>query len=378
MVKYILFDTETTGNQKEDSKNDNYDIEPSSFDICYSVGSAKGLNLVNIERQKLQWYQFQNSQENIAMIKYIDSTQEEFNVSFDFNDDFIRNPQKLIIITPNKDKAKVNIYVLNLINVEKFLDFNKKGYIKFKNKKAFFYPYSKAGQLSIEYSFEIITLNIIDSKTLSRYKSIMERNYLQQLNYLLFIIGCYGLKNLEDAWSIYSKLREDIQKRYKDLYSNIANVRKRNKCFNEFKAQNSGDIKKFEKKYYNYFQEKILKFDDFSEFWNKEKSKTCKYCDISEEQINILHKENKVETKRFYSRGQTMEIDKKNAFGEYTKCNIILSCYWCNNAKTDEFTLEEFKSIAKGINEVWNNRLGGSNIKFPDSMYNKENNCNEK
>jgi len=34
-----------------------------------------------------------------------------------------------------------------------------------------------------------------------------------------------------------------------------------------------------------------------------------------------------------------------------------MSCYWCNNAKTDEYIPSEFKEIARGINHVWNKRL---------------------
>lgn len=34
-----------------------------------------------------------------------------------------------------------------------------------------------------------------------------------------------------------------------------------------------------------------------------------------------------------------------------------MSCYWCNNAKTDEFTFEEFEEIGKSFGLVWNKRL---------------------
>jgi len=39
-----------------------------------------------------------------------------------------------------------------------------------------------------------------------------------------------------------------------------------------------------------------------------------------------------------------------------------MSCYWCNNAKTDEFTAEEFAVIGKAIAMVWHDRLRESNI----------------
>lgn len=68
-----------------------------------------------------------------------------------------------------------------------------------------------------------------------------------------------------------------------------------------------------------------------------------------------------------------MEIDKIESDKEYAKCNIVLSCYWCNNAKTDEFSLDEFKSIAKGINAAWNKRLKPEKeIIFPEETYSKK------
>ncbi|KOH46766.1 hypothetical protein NC99_04170 [Sunxiuqinia dokdonensis] len=35
----------------------------------------------------------------------------------------------------------------------------------------------------------------------------------------------------------------------------------------------------------------------------------------------------------------------------------MFSCYWCNNAKTDTFSSEEFKIIGKEIGKIWEKRL---------------------
>jgi len=61
-------------------------------------------------------------------------------------------------------------------------------------------------------------------------------------------------------------------------------------------------------------------------------------------------------------RGWSLEIDRKNSNLEYSKENCVMSCYWCNNAKTDEFTAEEFAVIGKAIAMVWHDRLRESNI----------------
>jgi len=56
-------------------------------------------------------------------------------------------------------------------------------------------------------------------------------------------------------------------------------------------------------------------------------------------------------------RGWNLEIDRKNSNYEYTKDNCVMCCYWCNNAKTDEFTYPEFKEIGLAFKQVWDKRL---------------------
>jgi hypothetical protein len=52
-----------------------------------------------------------------------------------------------------------------------------------------------------------------------------------------------------------------------------------------------------------------------------------------------------------------LEIDRKNSNFEYSENNCVLACYWCNNAKTDEFTFEEFQIIGTTMRYVWQKRL---------------------
>ena len=52
-----------------------------------------------------------------------------------------------------------------------------------------------------------------------------------------------------------------------------------------------------------------------------------------------------------------MEIDRKEPNLEYTKENCVWCCYWCNNAKTDEFKYKEFKKVGAVIETIWNDRL---------------------
>jgi len=85
-------------------------------------------------------------------------------------------------------------------------------------------------------------------------------------------------------------------------------------------------------------------------FTNEQK---CTYCGILQTEIDKLNK-NKPLTKR--NRGSKMEVDQKDPNKGYVKGNIVLTCYWCNNAKTDTFTVKEFKEIARGINIAWRSR----------------------
>jgi len=91
------------------------------------------------------------------------------------------------------------------------------------------------------------------------------------------------------------------------------------------------------------------------EKWFKETTKACNYCHITEEQIKQLLDNGPI-TKR--NRGTKLEIDRKQPNLPYDKIeNLVFSCYWCNNAKTDTFTEEEFLVIGKAIESVWQQRL---------------------
>jgi 5-methylcytosine-specific restriction endonuclease McrA len=99
----------------------------------------------------------------------------------------------------------------------------------------------------------------------------------------------------------------------------------------------------------------ILPLDEFKKFYKKDTAeRRCEYCGISEQEINQLMSESAIKTKR--DRGEKMEIDRKNPANEYVTGNIALCCYWCNNAKTDEFTDTEFQPIADQIRHVWVSR----------------------
>jgi len=94
---------------------------------------------------------------------------------------------------------------------------------------------------------------------------------------------------------------------------------------------------------------------DFNEWYNN--NRKCYYCGITEDEIKILFEKEQVHTKR--NRGKKLEIDRKIPELSYKDDikNLVHSCYWCNNAKTDTFTAEEFKEVGKAISIIWQRRL---------------------
>jgi 5-methylcytosine-specific restriction endonuclease McrA len=97
-------------------------------------------------------------------------------------------------------------------------------------------------------------------------------------------------------------------------------------------------------------------FWDFYD-WLKTTPEECHYCGITPtklDQLHLLKIVNKQPT-----RGRTLEIDRKRPDEKYSDLsNLTYACYWCNNAKTDTFTEEEFMIIGAAIAIVWKKRLG--------------------
>lgn len=99
--------------------------------------------------------------------------------------------------------------------------------------------------------------------------------------------------------------------------------------------------------------------DGFWDFyhWHQSTQHKCYYCGITEEDIEILMK-NGLVNKRAKNRGKTFELDRKKSDALYSEIdNLTHACYWCNNAKTDTFTEEEFLKIGSAISRVWRERL---------------------
>lgn len=92
--------------------------------------------------------------------------------------------------------------------------------------------------------------------------------------------------------------------------------------------------------------------------WREQAPKKCYYCSLPEFALFELHNQPCHINKRYPQRGKSLEIDRKHPKLPYTDLqNLVLACYWCNNAKTDTFTASEFLIIGQTIKIIWESRL---------------------
>ena len=100
-----------------------------------------------------------------------------------------------------------------------------------------------------------------------------------------------------------------------------------------------------------------MPFNDFYK-WYLSHERKCFYCGITEQEIKHLLDSGNLTTKRIPTRGKKLELDRKEPNLLYDNFeNIVFACYWCNNAKTDTFTEEEFKKVGEVFKEIWKTRL---------------------
>lgn len=86
-------------------------------------------------------------------------------------------------------------------------------------------------------------------------------------------------------------------------------------------------------------------FDDFID-WYHEQELNCHYCGLTEEEMQEISMTGILTSKRFpqngvvgqgTSRAVWLEVDRIDPNGLYSRANCVLSCYFCNNDKSDVF-----------------------------------------
>lgn len=102
----------------------------------------------------------------------------------------------------------------------------------------------------------------------------------------------------------------------------------------------------------------LTSFDQFYNWFNKENfEKGCFYCGTTNETSEKLYKIQldgiRPDATRGGKRGKRLELDRVNPSLPYDELNnIVWCCYWCNNAKSNFFTEDEFKPIAVEIGKA--------------------------
>ena len=79
----------------------------------------------------------------------------------------------------------------------------------------------------------------------------------------------------------------------------------------------------------------------------KQQKGLCEYCHLPGSTLSCYGS-----SFRKGKRGLHLEVDRKDARGQYSPENCVLACYPCNNAKSDVFSYEEFLCIGEAIGKV--------------------------
>jgi hypothetical protein len=157
--------------------------------------------------------------------------------------------------------------------------------------------------------------------------------------FVLRVIGIKGLKQLKQDFGLSKK---SIRKSLVDEFGVTETI------FDSWDINIGDEIDRIKSAA---ILERRQGFGSRGEFlkWYLEEPKKCFYCGSSAKEVEKFFKTHK--SKRD-TRGNSLEIDRKDPRGGYKKSNCVFSCYYCNNAKSDIFSEEEFKSIGVAIGKV--------------------------
>jgi len=192
-----------------------------------------------------------------------------------------------------------------------------------------------------------------------KYKEKAKDSFKTKKNLFLFSIAIEDIESFTKSDFTTFKISSELVKLYTTEYwqqPEEKTIRKLTikeiyKKINEIELSNIELIKSLETEYIATF-DTVLPEKDFLNIIN---TKNCKYCGISISKIELLAEKRKLYKKSL--RGWTLEIDRLDSNLEYFPENCVAACYWCNNAKTDEFSPSEFEGIGLAIKEIWRKRL---------------------
>jgi hypothetical protein len=201
-----------------------------------------------------------------------------------------------------------------------------------------------------------------DQKT--RYLRAQKSSFKTKLDLYVFHTALKGIQQLQLSEFLDFTISKELVKLYSSAYwqkgheeaigLKAITVKTLYENMQSLKKSYAGEFESWQKDYAERFKT-IYPHDEFEKLLENAQ---CEYCSITEEDIRHLGAQGKLFKKS--ERGWSLEIDRKNSNFEYSPDNCVMACYWCNNAKTDEFTFEEFKIIGKSMEEVWRARLNSN------------------
>jgi len=163
----------------------------------------------------------------------------------------------------------------------------------------------------------------------------------------------FKIEENEDALKQYINIYWQ-RENYKDDQINGIIINDIYLAMKKWREENKELIERLQRYYVKKIFPTVFPFEDFEDFIINKSD--CEYCHITEDKIKVLIDAQHLNKKKD-TRGWTLEIDRIKPNYEYTKGNCVWCCYWCNNAKTDEFSFDEFKKIGKVIESIWEARL---------------------
>jgi hypothetical protein len=194
----------------------------------------------------------------------------------------------------------------------------------------------------------------------SRYHAVRKRSFERHFD--LFLTTCFLRSPAQDLTQVTSALYQAFHptpqewtfyvqsqqaKSYATSVNNI-NIGTLDKAIKAWLTENSLQLKEYEA---------LHQCISLAAFNTLLESQACAYCHITQTQFETLQQAGQLHTKRLRTRGTSFEIDCRRPELGYTEGNLALCCYWCNNAKTDEFSDAEFQPIADAMALVWRHRL---------------------
>ena len=200
----------------------------------------------------------------------------------------------------------------------------------------------------------------MNSKALNKYRTKAKDSFKTKKNLFVFYWaindkGKFTYTDFEN-FQITNELvlryaGEYWQQEYSYDKINGKTIRKIQESIIKLEDEHKELLQKLENEYIKNFS-KLFSESDFEELIKKKK---CYYCGITIDKLERLADKKKLFNKT--NRGWTLEIDRIKPNFEYSNDNCVMACYWCNNAKTDEFDDEEFKAIGQEIAKIWEKRL---------------------